>query len=202
MKEEPAADLDALADEPAGARPRRADLPRQGPRRSVADGARRGAPAPGNPGRPVGVRSPAIVPAPGRRRRRRCSRGSSRPRASVLAVFGWTHRAPPGAGPPRPADLFPPPPNANFHTLGANVGGVALSPTAADSRSAPTKRTACTVSGSGTWTRSSPTPCPARRKRSSRSGLPTAARSGSSRGESSRRSRRLRARRPRASSPT
>ena len=40
----------ALADEPAGSRPRRPDLPRQGPRRSVADGSRRGAAAPGDPG--------------------------------------------------------------------------------------------------------------------------------------------------------
>ena len=75
-------------------------------------------------------------------------------------------------------------------------------PTAADSRSAPTRRTACTVSGSGIWTCSSPMPCSARRKPSFRSGLPIAARSGSSRGESSRPSRRLRTRRPRASSRT
>ena len=46
----------------------------------------------------------------------------------MLAVFGWTHRPPPAPGLPVLRTYLPPPPNANFHALGANVGGMALSP--------------------------------------------------------------------------
>ena len=46
LKNEPRADLGGVAADAAGARPRRADLPRQGPRRPLADGPRRQAAAP------------------------------------------------------------------------------------------------------------------------------------------------------------
>ncbi len=96
------ADLDALADEPAGARPRRADLSRQGSRRPLADRARRRAPASGDPGRPVGVaarrsarsgapaadRAAAVAPRrrePGARRFRMDASSTARSRPSRAA---------------------------------------------------------------------------------------------------------------------
>ena len=71
---------------------------------------------------------PAVLPAPGRRRRTALLPWLLAAASLVLAVFGWTHRPPPGPGLPVLRTYLPPPPNANFHTLGANVGGVALSP--------------------------------------------------------------------------
>ncbi len=71
---------------------------------------------------------PAVLPAPGRRRRTALLPWLLAAGSLVLAVFGWTHRPPPGQGLPVLRTYLPPPPNANFHTLGANVGGVALSP--------------------------------------------------------------------------
>ena len=68
------------------------------------------------------------LPAPGRRRRTALLPWLLAAASLVLAVFGWTHRAPQGPGLPVLRTYLPPPPNANFHTLGANVGGVALSP--------------------------------------------------------------------------
>ena len=55
--------------------------------------------------------------------------GSSRPLALAVAAYALT-RAPRSTAPTLPVlrTYLPPPPNANFHTLGANVGGVALSP--------------------------------------------------------------------------
>jgi Tol biopolymer transport system component/tRNA A-37 threonylcarbamoyl transferase component Bud32 len=71
---------------------------------------------------------PAVLPAPGRRRRTALLPWLLAAASLVLAVFGWTHRPPPGRDLPVLRTYLPPPPNANFHTLGANVGGVALSP--------------------------------------------------------------------------
>ena len=146
---------------------------------------------------------PGVIPLPGRRLWPRWLPWLIAAAGLAVAVFGGRIAPSHGARSSRSAHLLvPPPPNANFHTLGANVGGVASLPTAAGSPSARTRPTACTASGSGTWTRSSRTRCRAPRKRSCRSGLPTAARSVSSPGGSSRWWRRLRTRRPRASSPT
>ncbi len=70
----------------------------------------------------------AVLPAPGRRRASALLPWILAAASLVLAVFGWTHRTPSPSGLPVLRTYLPPPPNANFHTLGANVGGVALSP--------------------------------------------------------------------------
>ena len=72
--------------------------------------------------------APAIVATPAGRRRTALLPWLLAAASLVLAIFGWTHRPPSAAGLPVLRTYLPPPPNANFHTLGANVGGVALSP--------------------------------------------------------------------------
>lgn len=68
------------------------------------------------------------LPVPGRRRRTALLPWLLAAASLVLAFFAWSHRAPQGPTLPVLRTYLPPPPNANFHTLGANVGGVALSP--------------------------------------------------------------------------
>ena len=196
-------DLVALADEPACARPRRADLSRQGSRRSLADRARRGAPAPGDPDDYRVVVRRRRSARPGRRRRTALAPVGPRGRESVLArlrMDASSLRRRRASRVCAPTFLRRRTPTSTRSAPTSEVSR--FRPTAADSPSARTRRTACIASGSGTWTLSTHTRCPAPRKRSCRSGLPTAARSVSSPAGSSRSWRRPRARPPRASSPT
>jgi eukaryotic-like serine/threonine-protein kinase len=73
--------------------------------------------------------SAGVLPASGRRRWPALLPWLVAAAGLGLGAFALT-RAPRDTGPRLPVlrTYLPPPPNANFHTLGANVGGVALSP--------------------------------------------------------------------------
>ncbi len=124
-----AADLPRTADVPARARPRGRDLPRQGPRGALANGAGRGAAARRHPAGAVGAGG---------------GRGRVPPPSSFFsALLPWLIAAvsvgsrPPSRSRPDHARrrgrrilraAIPPPPGTTFHVVGANIGGAALSP--------------------------------------------------------------------------